>query len=454
MRIKAKRPASPPGAFRVNTSGLDQSATDPQDDRVGIEDVTHLPKVEIHVTELCNNRCTFCTTGWVNLERADMQHPPRELIRAQLETAYAGGARRALFQGGEPTLRRDLGDLVADAKSIGYLKTTIFTNARMGASKAGARWLVGMGVDWFQVSVQGGTAAAHDASVAAPGAFAQTVAGIRRLVELGQHVKVNAVLTSHLVESISAFAQLMVELGPNEVGLDTIKPSSAFGDSRESYGRLLLRLSEHGPALRDAVLAMNAAGVLARLTSFPPCLVPGAEAYVAEETERVQVGTTSGTMKDKFAWKRSMQVKAPGCATCAYDSTCGGVYAPYADLYGLDELQPIATRAEAAPIAAPRDVDTALTLALRSLFVRERPGAARGVMGVMRSAGVHVLSCFGPDGAILVSLGPLAEGPAYARTARFCVGYRKPASGIVDRVLLDAVVDALRRTELALPVSA
>src|SRR2546428_7699405 len=107
----------------------------------------NLPKVEIHVTEVCNNRCSFCTTGWLNLERSDdLVHVPRATVRDQLSQAFSQGARRALFQGGEPTVRRDLGDLVADARTIGYEATTVFTNGRMAASRAGARWLAGMGV--------------------------------------------------------------------------------------------------------------------------------------------------------------------------------------------------------------------------------------------------------------------------------------------------------------------
>src|SRR5690348_105146 len=130
-------------------------------------DDVDLPKVEIHVTQVCNNRCTFCETGWVNLEKGDsLVHVPREIIRAHLAEAFERGARRALFQGGEPTVRRDLGDLLQDARDIGYRVTTIFTNARMAASRAGARWLAGMDVTFWQVSFQGGTAEAHDASVA------------------------------------------------------------------------------------------------------------------------------------------------------------------------------------------------------------------------------------------------------------------------------------------------
>ena len=58
-----------------------------------------LPKVEIHATDVCNNRCSFCTTGWLMREQGeDLGHPPRAVLRRQLEEAYANGARRALFR--------------------------------------------------------------------------------------------------------------------------------------------------------------------------------------------------------------------------------------------------------------------------------------------------------------------------------------------------------------------
>jgi hypothetical protein len=424
-----------------------------------------LPKVEIHVTEVCNNRCGFCTTGWVNAEEgARLAHVPREVIRAQLEGAYAKGARRALFQGGEPTVRRDLGDLLADAQALGYRATTIFTNARMAASRAGGRWLAGMGATWFQVSIQGGTADAHDASVGAPGAFVQTVAGTRRLISLGQRVKINAVLTRHLVDTLAPFAELMIALGPEEIGLDTVKPSGAFGEGRAAFAELVPALGPHRESIRDAVLAMDAAGLVARLTSFPPCLAPGAEHLVSEEAGSTLMHQTSGTSVNKLLWKRGLQTKAERCAECAYDATCGGVYTPYAELHGLAELSPIAARRPAPPPAFRGAPDTDLTRALRAVLVRPAARGAQRVMAVVRVrklvTGEHALDCTGPRGEIRVEVcarqGAPSEPSPYATTARFMVFYRNPvmqsgAAPAVDLTVVDAVVGALRRIEGRLP---
>jgi MoaA/NifB/PqqE/SkfB family radical SAM enzyme len=415
-------------------------------------DDNQLPKVEIHATDACNNRCSFCTTGWLMREQGEeMGHPPREILRMKLEEAYRKGARRVLFQGGEPTIRRDLGDLLADAHSIGYEVTTIFTNARMAASRAGARWLADMRVTWFQVSIQGGTAAAHDASVGAKGAFEQTVAGCRRLIALGQRVKINAVLTVHLLDTLREFAALMIDLRPEELGLDTLKPSSAFGQGRESYEHLLPKLSPYSPALRDALLAMEDAGLTVRLVSFPACLVPGAEHLVSEEAGTTQTQHHDGSLVNKQLWKRSLQVKAERCGECAYDPVCGGVYAPYAELHGLVELTPLGARKS--PVRRGRAVlpapDSAVTRALRAMFVSGAPGARVGVRAVRRlEDDSHELLCFGPGGECAVTLVARDDQPAYATTERFSLRYRPgPRGEKPDERLLAALVQRLRRAE-------
>ena len=411
-----------------------------------------LPKVEIHATDVCNNRCSFCTTGWLMREQGeDLGHPPRAILRMQLEEAYAKGARRALFQGGEPTIRRDLGDLLADAHAIGYQATTIFTNARMAASRAGARWLAAMNVTWFQISIQGGTAEAHDASVGAKGAFEQTVLGARRLIEAGQRVKINAVLTVHLLDTLREFAALIIDLRPEEVGLDTVKPSGAFEESRESYAALVPRMSTYSAAIRDAMIAMDQAGIVARLTSFPACLAPGAEHLLAEEAGTTQTQQHRGNLVDKQRWKRSMQVKGPRCGECAHDATCGGVYGAYAALHGLDELAPLlelrAPR-QSRPRAAP---DSPFTRALRAMLVRAAPAAPQviGVREVRRLPDdSHELVCFAPSGESSVLIAPRSDAPAYAQTARFSVRYRAGSKGQrPDERLLTAIVKRLERAE-------
>lgn len=414
-----------------------------------VPDDVRLPKVEIHVGELCNNRCSFCTTGWVNREKPEIEPVPRETIRGQLEVAYAAGARRALFQGGEPTLRRDLGDLIGDARAIGFSVVNVFTNARMAASRPGARWLAGLGVTWFQVSIQGGTAEMHDASVSAKGAFAQTIAGTRRLIALEQRVKINAVLTIHLLRSFAEFAERMIELRPEEIGIDLVSPSPAFRADREDYARLVPAMTPWVPVIVEGMRRMESAGLVVRLTNYPACLAPGIEHLVSAEAPTTHTHMPHGQSIQKILWRRSLQVKSDACGGCAYDPVCGGLYSAYAALHGKDELKPLAQRVERRPPARARVEDSALTRALRGCF-----GAAStdriGVREVRRRAnGAHELECWGPTGPLHVVLHDAEEGArAYARTEEFAISYEPPRDGrAADLRVVDAVVRALRRFE-------
>jgi hypothetical protein len=307
-------------------------------------------------------------------------------------------------------------------------------------------------VNWFQVSIQAGTAEAHDESVAAKGAFVQTVAGTRRLIEMGQRVKINGVLTRHLLDTLDAFADLMIDLRPEEIGMDTIKPSSAFDQGREKYSNLMPRYTDYSEKLAKALLKMDAAGIVARLTSFPPCLVPGAEHLVAEESGTTQTQQHKGNLVHKLSWKRSMQVKPPTCAECAYDATCGGVYVPYAELHGLTELKPLREKkAVQRPVRSAAREEVPLTRALRALFVRGSQPSV-GVREVKRlSDDSHELAGFTPKGDIQVIVSTDLAVPAYAKTDHFAVSYRKQPDGSEpDPRFLDAVVRALRKAETEL----
>lgn len=405
-----------------------------------------LRKVEVHVTDACSNRCVFCTTGHrLAAEAVPPEDAPRATIRRQLEEAYAQGCRRVLLQGGEPTLRTDLEGLLEDAREIGYQATILFTNARAAASAGGARRLAALGVTWFQVSLHAGTVEGHDAAAGQAGAFTQTVEGLGRLLEAGQRVKVNSVLTRHLLDTLPAYADLLGGLRPEEVGLDALKPNGHL-EAPSAYAALCPPLSRHAGPLRDALVALEGMGVTARLVSVAPCLAPGAERFATEEAPTTLTLCGEGYALDKHQWRRGLMTKVHACAACACDATCGGVYRTYAEAHGVAELRPLSLR-PAAPghDAGPARAESPGTVALRRLLVR-----AGGIVRVVRQRadGVVELEAGTPGSMVVLLLGARGVVPAYATTARFSVRYRTPpGGGAPDLGVVDAAVREVRRAE-------
>lgn len=167
---------------------------------------------ELFMTDNCNLRCVSC-------------HCWREHTRGELTTTEWCSVIDQLaelrflklnFTGGEPLLRRDLVGLMARATSAGVPELHLNTNALL-LDDARLDAVLGAGVRSFNISVDGPTAAVHDAIRGRDGAFEVTVGRIRRLVELRQDldlaIRMNFTVLRDNVDQLPDIAALAQDLG-------------------------------------------------------------------------------------------------------------------------------------------------------------------------------------------------------------------------------------------------
>ncbi|MBQ7457320.1 MAG: heme b synthase [Desulfovibrio sp.] len=174
------------------------------------------------VTRSCNLACKHC--------RAEA-HPepyPGELSTdealALIETFPSVGRPIVIFTGGEPTLRDDLCVLIRKAHSLGLPCACAPNGTRITPTLAQS--LKEAGVERCSISIDGPDAASHDQFRGVPGAFEQTMAGIRHLKACGMPFQINTTVTKdnlasfprifHLCESLGACAWhifLLVPMG-------------------------------------------------------------------------------------------------------------------------------------------------------------------------------------------------------------------------------------------------
>ncbi len=100
--------------------------------------------LRVSVTDRCNFRCLYCMPedGLPWIDRADLLDRD-ELIRA-LRVAVGLGVRTVRITGGEPTLRRDLVDVVAAVAELG-VELSITTNGFLMDRLAGPLKAAGLG---------------------------------------------------------------------------------------------------------------------------------------------------------------------------------------------------------------------------------------------------------------------------------------------------------------------
>jgi radical SAM protein with 4Fe4S-binding SPASM domain len=157
------------------------------------------------------------------------------------------------FTGGEPTLRPDLPELVAYAKSR-RLRTNLITNGLRCGANGYVNLLAEAGLDSAQVSLEAADAAVHDTIVGRLGAWKRTVRGIRHLQKAGIHVHTNTTINSLNREHLGALVDFLADLGQPYLSMNmVIRTGDAAGSMEIGYqeiGGTVLplkdRAEEHG----------------------------------------------------------------------------------------------------------------------------------------------------------------------------------------------------------------
>ncbi len=151
--------------------------------------------MRLSVTARCQLRCSYCLPekgGACPSPAAPPELPRTELVRLVALLHATRRVRRVRFTGGEPLLRRDLPELIADIAALGIPELALTTNAQLLAPRVHA--LRRAGLQRINISLDSLCPKVF-AQVSRGGDLAHTLAGIRAAVAAGfAPVKLNTVV--------------------------------------------------------------------------------------------------------------------------------------------------------------------------------------------------------------------------------------------------------------------
>ena len=174
--------------------------------------VTAPYKADVALTYGCNNACAHC---YNEPERFPMVTLPVESWFRVFDKLAHVGIPHIILTGGEPTLHPHLPDLVRYANDLGLI-VGMNTNARLPAhdgAPADAAALAAAGLNHVQVTLESCYPEVHDAMVGCPGAFNETVQGIRNAVAAGLHTITNTTVTRENQDHVLDIVAFLQELG-------------------------------------------------------------------------------------------------------------------------------------------------------------------------------------------------------------------------------------------------
>ncbi len=173
-------------------------------------------RVDLALTYRCNNNCIHCYS-LSPLERPELNTDEWKHI---IQRFHELGVPQVTFTGGEPTLREDLVELVAEAQRLGMV-SGIVTNGRLLSEELVGK-LVGAGLDFVQVTLESSDPEVHDSITQVRGSWIETVKGIKNVLDHDVYVSVNATLLRKNYPTIESLVKFVAELGVNGFSLNRL----------------------------------------------------------------------------------------------------------------------------------------------------------------------------------------------------------------------------------------
>jgi MoaA/NifB/PqqE/SkfB family radical SAM enzyme len=259
----------------------------------------------------CNNNCLYCVgkNGPGDLDLSG--------IVAQM--ADADSADSVELCGGEPALRSDFFEIIGAARSHGFTRIKIVTNARAFADINTAVKTVEAGCYFFEIKVHHYKPAIHDAVTQVSGSLDQTLQGIANLRSIDTvneepfdaFIHLRIPISRHNYEYIGNVALTFIPYGIDRITL-------SFDDSQLEMSRAL-------PYIQHATHASILNRVWINTQRIPLCAMEGLEHHVSEIYYPV-----AGDFE-----------KSKHCKKCVYDAACPGVSTPYLNNFGFNNLEPV-----------------------------------------------------------------------------------------------------------------
>lgn len=150
--------------------------------------------ITLQVTRKCNLKCIYCS------EDAQLTEPTNEMIRQMIDNIV--GIERVIVAGGEPTLRRDLPEILDYLKEKKFPVVSIASNAVLIDKDFAVK--LARSLDYADITIDG-TPKIHNKI---RGQFDKVVKGINNLKDAGVPISIVNVLLSDNVKDVIAVCRM------------------------------------------------------------------------------------------------------------------------------------------------------------------------------------------------------------------------------------------------------
>lgn len=264
----------------------------------------------------CNNRCLFCF-------EADREFPHKTIAEIKKEVNIIRKNFDFInFMGQEPTLRKDIIELIAYAKNLGFREVGITTNGRMFAYKDFTKNILKNGLTQIVLTVAGSTPQMHDLHTLTKGSFDQALTGIKNILLYKKpnfSFLINLMITQINYEDLLKMVDFYASLGIKEINIGHIMP---LNKRIVRSKKIVVQMSQVAPFL---IKCQEKYGQQIKFlfVEYPACVFPKKYRHLAFPC------------LEENPHKKRIKL----CQECQYSKQCTGISRAYLNLYGTQEFK-------------------------------------------------------------------------------------------------------------------
>jgi radical SAM protein with 4Fe4S-binding SPASM domain len=197
-------------------------------------------RMDLVLTYRCQNNCGHCYN-----EPRKVTELSEEQWRKVIDRTWDLGIPHIVFTGGEPTMIPFLPDLVMRSESHGQV-TGLVTNGRKLKEPGYLKNLVAKGLDHVQITVLSHQEEVHDRLCGAPGAWKDTIAGVKVALAEDVYTSTNTTIMRSNYNEVEETMRFLILLGAKNIAFNSVirsgKGTSTEGVTYPELFDLLVKL--------------------------------------------------------------------------------------------------------------------------------------------------------------------------------------------------------------------
>lgn len=290
-------------------------------------------KTVIFMGYSCNNNCIFCCNSE---RRKNIKDQSTSEIKQQILEAKRNGTSYLELIGGEPTIRKDILNIVKFAKDLNFETIMFATNGRMFSNKNFAKKVIESGVNHIVFSIHGHNSKLHDKLTKVPGSFNQLLKGVKNLREMGfKDIGSNTTIIKQNYKYLFEIGKKIYELGIRNSEFIFVDPTR--GEPKMKFKEIVPTYEEVSPYVNGLLeFGKNKKISHWHVRYYPLCFVKEKYHDRISETHENKTFHTEQLAPD-FVNREAQEnrakigrVKIAKCEGCKHYEKCEGYWKEYA----------------------------------------------------------------------------------------------------------------------------